>query len=181
MDGALSNNLPLFELGNTITVAPFSGESDICPQEGTLEALQVHYGNVSIRVTTRNVHRICTSFLPPRLEVCPWSECTPELCAAGCPLGVFRLEQLCTAGRLCCYTLTWFHSWRCDVATDETCYSLSTFMFLSAPPRQMLADICHDGYRDALRFLLQRGELLLLCLSPHLRSSASLGSSVSCV
>lgn len=71
MDGALSNNLPLFELRNTITVAPFSGESDICPQEGTLDALQVHYGNVSVKVTTRNVHRICTSFLPPRLEVSP--------------------------------------------------------------------------------------------------------------
>ncbi|XP_030586894.1 patatin-like phospholipase domain-containing protein 2 [Archocentrus centrarchus] len=68
MDGALSNNMPLFEQRNTITMAPFSGESDICPREGTFNLLEVHYGNVSIQVNTGNVHRICTSFLPPRLE-----------------------------------------------------------------------------------------------------------------
>ncbi|XP_068169906.1 patatin-like phospholipase domain-containing protein 2 isoform X2 [Antennarius striatus] len=68
MDGALSNNMPLFEQRNTITVAPFSGESDICPREGTFNFFEAHYGNVSIQVNTGNVHRICTSFLPPRLE-----------------------------------------------------------------------------------------------------------------
>ncbi|XP_029951563.1 patatin-like phospholipase domain-containing protein 2 [Salarias fasciatus] len=69
MDGALSNNVPLCEQRNTIIMAPFSGESDICPREGTYNALEVHYGNVSIKVNTGNVHRICTSFLPPRLEM----------------------------------------------------------------------------------------------------------------
>ncbi|KAM8750735.1 patatin-like phospholipase domain-containing protein 2 isoform 1-T1 [Acanthopagrus schlegelii] len=68
MDGALSNNMPLFEQRNTITMAPFSGESDICPREGTFNFFEVHYGNVSIQVNTGNVHRVCTSFLPPRLE-----------------------------------------------------------------------------------------------------------------
>lgn len=69
MDGALSNNMPLFEQRNTITVAPFSGESDICPREGTFNFFEVHYGNVSIQVNTGNVHRICTSFLPTTLQV----------------------------------------------------------------------------------------------------------------
>ncbi|KAM8892906.1 patatin-like phospholipase domain-containing protein 2 isoform 2-T2 [Spinachia spinachia] len=68
IDGALSNNMPLFEQRNTITVAPFSGESDICPREGTFNFFEVHYGNVSIQVNTGNVHRICTSFLPPTPE-----------------------------------------------------------------------------------------------------------------
>ncbi|XP_070827964.1 patatin-like phospholipase domain-containing protein 2 [Chaetodon trifascialis] len=68
MDGALSNNMPLFEQRSTITIAPFSGESDICPREGTFNFFEVHYGNVSIQVNTGNVHRVCTSFLPPRLE-----------------------------------------------------------------------------------------------------------------
>ena len=71
MDGALSNNMPLFEHRNTITMAPFSGESDICPKEGTFNFFEVHYGNVSIQVNTGNVHRVYTSFLPPRLEVSP--------------------------------------------------------------------------------------------------------------
>ncbi|XP_047451456.1 patatin-like phospholipase domain-containing protein 2 isoform X2 [Mugil cephalus] len=88
MDGALSNNMPLFEQRNTITMAPFSGETDICPREGTFNFFDVHYGNVSIQVNTGNVHRVCTSFLPPPLE--------------------------------------------------------------------KLAEICHNGYMDALRFLKER-------------------------
>ncbi|XP_028287258.1 patatin-like phospholipase domain-containing protein 2 isoform X2 [Parambassis ranga] len=91
MDGALSNNMPLFEERNTLTMAPFSGESDICPTEGTYNFFEVHYGYVSIQVNTGNVHRICTSFLPP----------TPE----------------------------------------------------------KLAEICHNGYMDALCFLRERGLL----------------------
>uniref|UniRef100_A0A3P8UFX6 PNPLA domain-containing protein n=1 Tax=Cynoglossus semilaevis TaxID=244447 RepID=A0A3P8UFX6_CYNSE len=76
---------------NTITVAPFSGESDICPREGTFNFFEVHYGNVSIQVNTGNVHRICTSFLPTTL--------------------------------------------------------------------QKLAEICRNGYMDALRFLRENGEI----------------------
>ncbi|XP_031587673.1 patatin-like phospholipase domain-containing protein 2 isoform X1 [Oreochromis aureus] len=68
MDGALSNMMPLSEQRNTITMAPFSGESDICPREGSYNFFEVHYGNVSIQVNTGNVYRVCTSFLPPRLE-----------------------------------------------------------------------------------------------------------------
>ncbi|XP_032378536.1 patatin-like phospholipase domain-containing protein 2 isoform X3 [Etheostoma spectabile] len=68
MDGALSNSMPLFEQRNTITMAPFSGESDICPTEGTFNFFEVHYGNVSIQANVGNVHRICTSFLPPTFE-----------------------------------------------------------------------------------------------------------------
>ncbi|XP_029379545.1 patatin-like phospholipase domain-containing protein 2 [Echeneis naucrates] len=100
MDGALSNNMPLFEQRNTITVAPFSGESDICPIEGTFNFFEVHYGNVSIQVNTGNVHRICTSFLPPSA--------------------------------------------------------------------QMLAEICHNGYMDALRFLRERDLVRTPCLPPSL-------------
>ncbi|KAG7522073.1 patatin-like phospholipase domain-containing protein 2 [Solea senegalensis] len=100
MDGALSNNMPLCENRNTITVAPFSGESDICPREGTLNFCEVHYGNVSIQVNTGNVHRICTSFLPPRPE--------------------------------------------------------------------KLAEICHNGYKDALRFLREKDLLGTQCRPPSL-------------
>ncbi|XP_053175471.1 patatin-like phospholipase domain-containing protein 2 [Scomber japonicus] len=100
MDGALSNNMPLLEQRNTITMAPFSGESDICPREGTFNFFEVHYGDVSIQVNTGNVHRVCTSFLPPRIE--------------------------------------------------------------------KLAEICHNGYMDALRFLRERDLLGTQCLPPSL-------------
>lgn len=66
VDGALSNMMPLSEQRNTITMAPFSGESDICPREGSYNFFEVHYGNVSIQANTGNVYRVCTSFLPPQ-------------------------------------------------------------------------------------------------------------------
>lgn len=69
MDGALSNNQPLFEFRNTLTFAPFSGESDICPTEGAFNFLEVHYGNVSIQVNTGNVYRVWTSFMPTPPQV----------------------------------------------------------------------------------------------------------------
>ncbi|XP_008408999.1 patatin-like phospholipase domain-containing protein 2 isoform X1 [Poecilia reticulata] len=103
VDGALSNNMPLFEHRNTITMAPFSGESDICPREGTFNFFEAHYGNVSIQVNTGNVYRVCTSFLPPTLE--------------------------------------------------------------------KLAEICHNGYTDALRFLKERDLLSV----KHVPRSLSLG------
>ncbi|MEQ2166050.1 hypothetical protein GOODEAATRI_023716 [Goodea atripinnis] len=62
------NNMPLFEHRNTITMAPFSGESDICPREGTFNFFEASYSNVSIQVNTGNVYRVCTSFLPPTQE-----------------------------------------------------------------------------------------------------------------
>uniref|UniRef100_A0A3Q4MVX7 PNPLA domain-containing protein n=1 Tax=Neolamprologus brichardi TaxID=32507 RepID=A0A3Q4MVX7_NEOBR len=65
----LSNMMPLSEQRNTITMAPFSGENDICPREGSYNFFEVHYGNISIQVNTGNVYRVCTSFLPPRLEL----------------------------------------------------------------------------------------------------------------
>lgn len=128
MDGALSNNMPLFEQRNTITVAPFSGESDICPREGTFNFFETHYSNVSIQVNTGNVHRVCTSFLPPKIQVCP------------CP------ELLDFKGSLSCQK---------SERVEEKA-NLYDFRFCT---RQKLAEICHNGYMDALRFLRERGEL----------------------
>nr|XP_020476791.1 patatin-like phospholipase domain-containing protein 2 [Monopterus albus] len=98
MDGALSNNMPLFEQRNTITMAAFSGKSDICPKEDTFSFFEVQCCNLSFQFNTRNVHRVCTAFLPPRPE--------------------------------------------------------------------KLAEICHNGYMDALRFLRERDLLGTQCLPP---------------
>ncbi|KAM9815081.1 patatin-like phospholipase domain-containing protein 2 isoform X1 [Syngnathus typhle] len=68
MDGALSNNMPLLECPNTITVAPFCSESDISPKDGAWTAISVYCNNLSIQVTMENVRRIYTSFLPPTPE-----------------------------------------------------------------------------------------------------------------
>uniref|UniRef100_A0A8P4K7Z9 PNPLA domain-containing protein n=1 Tax=Dicentrarchus labrax TaxID=13489 RepID=A0A8P4K7Z9_DICLA len=69
MDGALSNNMPLFEQRNTITFAPFSGESDICPREGTFNFFEVHYGNVIKRRICHNGYMDALHFLRERGEL----------------------------------------------------------------------------------------------------------------
>ncbi|XP_041705872.1 patatin-like phospholipase domain-containing protein 2 [Coregonus clupeaformis] len=69
VDGALSNNMPHFDLKNTIIVCPFSGESDVCPRESTLNFHEYHQNNASIQFNTNNLHRVIMSFLPPEPEV----------------------------------------------------------------------------------------------------------------
>ena len=50
VDGGLSDNLPVLD-ENTITVSPFAGEHDICPQDKSCNILQVNIVNTSIAVS----------------------------------------------------------------------------------------------------------------------------------
>ncbi|KAI6187596.1 PNPLA domain-containing protein [Aphelenchoides besseyi] len=69
-DGGLSDNQPVYDV-NTITVSPFSGESDICPSdEDSASILGVDFYNTSIRLTTQNLFRMFTTLFPPSLEIC---------------------------------------------------------------------------------------------------------------
>ncbi|KAI1696898.1 patatin-like phospholipase domain-containing protein [Ditylenchus destructor] len=70
IDGGFSDNQPAFD-SRTITISPFSGESDICPLDmdsGSL--LGFVYYNSSIRFTTENLYRFCSCFVPPPQEMC---------------------------------------------------------------------------------------------------------------
>jgi len=46
MDGAFSDNLPLLD-ENTVTVSPFSGETDICPRDDSAQMF-----HVSVHIST---------------------------------------------------------------------------------------------------------------------------------
>lgn len=50
MDGGLSKNLLILD-ENTITVSPFSGESDICPLDSTYNAYKINFSNTSISLS----------------------------------------------------------------------------------------------------------------------------------
>lgn len=52
-------------------MAPFTGESDIRPKDGSFNPVQVFCCSRSVQVSSRNVHRIWTSFLPPSVQVSP--------------------------------------------------------------------------------------------------------------
>ncbi|XP_036375623.1 patatin-like phospholipase domain-containing protein 2 [Megalops cyprinoides] len=87
VDGALSNNLPLHELRNSITVSPFSGESDICPRDNPANFHTVRVGNVSFQVTLSNVQRVTRVFFPPDPEV------LAEMCQNGYKDGLQFLKE----------------------------------------------------------------------------------------
>ncbi|XP_062403302.1 patatin-like phospholipase domain-containing protein 2 isoform X2 [Sardina pilchardus] len=69
IDGAISDNMPFWKLKNTITVSPFSGESDISPRESPFYYHEVQYNNVSLYVNFNNMYRVASVFLPPDAEV----------------------------------------------------------------------------------------------------------------
>ncbi|XP_054158481.1 uncharacterized protein LOC128956790 [Oppia nitens] len=68
MDGGLSDNLPIIDK-NTITVSPFSGESDICPLDDTYNPYQVNLVNTSISVSPSNLYRLTRILFPAHPEI----------------------------------------------------------------------------------------------------------------
>ncbi|XP_053741485.1 patatin-like phospholipase domain-containing protein 2 isoform X1 [Synchiropus splendidus] len=65
VDGGISDNLPQYELKNTITVSPFCGESDICPRDTSSNLHELRFTNTSIRFTLSNLYRVSKAFFPP--------------------------------------------------------------------------------------------------------------------
>uniref|UniRef100_A0A8C6LYC7 triacylglycerol lipase n=1 Tax=Nothobranchius furzeri TaxID=105023 RepID=A0A8C6LYC7_NOTFU len=96
VDGAVSDNMPRCNLGKTVTVSPYSGESDLCPRATTVNFYEVCFNNVSIQVNLENLYRVTSTFFPPEAEA--------------------------------------------------------------------MAEICHNGYMDALRFLQENGKNIVLSL-----------------
>ncbi|KAM4037925.1 patatin-like phospholipase domain-containing protein 2 [Anomaloglossus baeobatrachus] len=74
VDGGISNNLPEYELKNTITVSPFSGESDICPRDNSTNFHELRVTNTSIQFSLGNLYRLTRALFPPEpkvlLEMC---------------------------------------------------------------------------------------------------------------
>ncbi|XP_046917761.2 uncharacterized protein LOC124498094 [Dermatophagoides farinae] len=67
IDGGCTNNLPILD-ENTITVSPFSGESDICPQDDTFNLFQFNFTNTSISISPSNIYRISRILFPAHPE-----------------------------------------------------------------------------------------------------------------
>ncbi|XP_026774536.3 patatin-like phospholipase domain-containing protein 2 [Pangasianodon hypophthalmus] len=70
VDGGITDNLPQYELKNTITVSPFSGESDICPRDSSSTNLhELRFTNTSIQFTLSNLYRVSRALFPPDPQV----------------------------------------------------------------------------------------------------------------
>jgi len=69
IDGGYSNNLPILD-SQTITVSPFCGAADICPQDHGLEdTFKVNVSNTSLEMSKENFMRMYHVLLPPDSEV----------------------------------------------------------------------------------------------------------------
>ncbi|XP_076861403.1 patatin-like phospholipase domain containing 3 [Brachyhypopomus gauderio] len=77
VDGGISDNLPLSELKNTITISPFSGESDICPRDNSSSFHELRLTNTSIQVNWGNAYRLSQALFPPEPKV------LAEMCQSG--------------------------------------------------------------------------------------------------
>ncbi|XP_007974224.2 patatin-like phospholipase domain-containing protein 5 isoform X1 [Chlorocebus sabaeus] len=69
IDGALSNNLPFADCPSTITVSPFHGTVDICPQSTSPNLHELNAFNASFQISTENFFLGFISLIPPSLEV----------------------------------------------------------------------------------------------------------------
>uniref|UniRef100_A0AAY4DYJ4 triacylglycerol lipase n=1 Tax=Denticeps clupeoides TaxID=299321 RepID=A0AAY4DYJ4_9TELE len=70
VDGGITDNLPQYDTKNTITVSPFSGESDICPRDDTSTNMhELRFTNTSIQFTLNNLYRVSRALFPPEPQM----------------------------------------------------------------------------------------------------------------
>ncbi|XP_040005434.1 patatin-like phospholipase domain containing 3 isoform X2 [Xiphias gladius] len=87
VDGGISDNLPQSELKNTITISPFSGESDICPRDNSTSFHELRFTNTSIQMNLGNMYRLSRALFPPEPKV------LAEMCQNGYKDALRFLEQ----------------------------------------------------------------------------------------
>ncbi|XP_040346534.1 patatin-like phospholipase domain-containing protein 5 isoform X1 [Herpailurus yagouaroundi] len=76
-DGGLSNNLPFADSPSTITVSPFHGTVDICPQSTSASIHELNTFNTSFQICTKNFFLGFASLISP----------SPEMVADNCRQG----------------------------------------------------------------------------------------------
>lgn len=69
IDGALSNNLPFADSPSAITVSPFHGTVDICPQSSSASIHELNAFNANFQISTKNFFLGITSLIPCSPEV----------------------------------------------------------------------------------------------------------------
>ncbi|XP_028254466.1 patatin-like phospholipase domain containing 3 isoform X1 [Parambassis ranga] len=87
VDGGISDNLPQSELKNTITISPFSGESDICPRDNSTSFHELRFTNTSIQMNLGNMYRLSRALFPPEPKV------LAEMCQSGYKDALRFLEE----------------------------------------------------------------------------------------
>ncbi|XP_006058783.3 patatin-like phospholipase domain-containing protein 5 [Bubalus bubalis] len=69
IDGALSNSMPFADSPSTITVSPFHGTVDICPQSSSASIHEMNTFSANFQISTKNLFRGISCFIPSSPEV----------------------------------------------------------------------------------------------------------------
>lgn len=86
IDGGFTDNLLVLN-DHTVTISPFTGESDICPQDPYDPVIQVSVVNQSFAITPSNIYRLTRALFPPHPEV------MAKLCKMGFDDGLRFLQR----------------------------------------------------------------------------------------
>ncbi|CAM4438068.1 patatin-like phospholipase domain-containing protein 4 isoform X1 [Lepidochelys kempii] len=65
IDGGLTNGLPILPVGRTVTVSPFSGRLDICPQDKGHVDLYIKVAKQDLMLSVANLVRLNQALFPP--------------------------------------------------------------------------------------------------------------------
>ncbi|XP_062982430.1 patatin-like phospholipase domain-containing protein 4 isoform X2 [Elgaria multicarinata webbii] len=68
LDGGLTNGLPILPVGRTVTVSPFCGRLDICPQDKGLMDVYAKVAKQDLMLSTANFVRLRQALFPPSQE-----------------------------------------------------------------------------------------------------------------
>ncbi|XP_023804217.1 patatin-like phospholipase domain-containing protein 4 [Cyanistes caeruleus] len=68
VDGGLTNGLPILPFGRTVTISPFSGRLDICPQDKGRVDLYVKLAKQDMMLSLANLVRLNQALFPPDQE-----------------------------------------------------------------------------------------------------------------
>ncbi|XP_078078708.1 patatin-like phospholipase domain-containing protein 4 isoform X2 [Mustelus asterias] len=65
IDGGLTNRLPILSTGQTMTISPFSGKLDICPQDKSQSNLYITIAKQDFILSIANFVRLSQALFPP--------------------------------------------------------------------------------------------------------------------
>ncbi|KAM7066070.1 patatin-like phospholipase domain-containing protein 4 isoform 2-T3 [Acridotheres tristis] len=68
VDGGLTNGLPILPVGRTVTISPFSGRLDICPEDKGRVDLYVKLAKQDMMLSLANLVRLNQALFPPDQE-----------------------------------------------------------------------------------------------------------------
>lgn len=167
MDGGISDNLPQSELRNTITVSPFSGESDICPRDESSSFHELRLTNTSIRMSLGNMYRLSRALFPPEPKVSDDRSTATDRCTATADASApFRHVFKSVLAVPLTHTRCSNHSVRRSFTVDQVFVcGLTSSIRNSVVLLQVLAEMCQSGYKDAQRFLEDNGVLFVSAAS----------------